>query len=344
MSKIRVVGIDIAKSVFQVCVWMVDGSVAWNRKISRQKLLDTLRQFESGTLIAMEACSTSHFWGRTLNSMGYNVKLIPAQHVKAFVRSQKNDANDALAICETACRPSIHFVPVKTKEQQDIKALRNTRQLMVEQRTALANQLRALLAESGLIIPVGIQHLQQQLPELIEDAANDLTSTLRRLLYELREDMQALNERIIYLDREIAALSSQQTVYRHLLTIPGVGPLIAAAFISEVDAVQFSSGRELSAWCGLVPRQHSSGGKQILSSVTKNGNRNLRTLIIHGARSVMRCMKNRDDSLGLWLKRLEARRGFLKTTVALANKLTRIIWRILTDGVDFNMNKAFAES
>ena len=167
---------------------------------------------------------------------------------------------------------------------------------MVEQRTALANQLRALLAESGLIIPV--RH----------------------------------------------PASSQQTVYRHLLTIPGVGPLIAAAFISEVDAVQFSSGRELSAWCGLVPRQHSSGGKQRLSSVTKNGNRNLRTLIIHGARSVMRCMKNRDDSLGLWLKRLEARRGFLKTTVALANKLTRIIWRILTDGVDFNMNKAFAES
>ncbi|UIN02557.1 IS110 family transposase [Yersinia ruckeri] len=167
---------------------MVDGSVAWNRKISRQKLLDTLRQFEPGTLIAMEACSTSHFWGRTLISMGYSVRLIPAQHVKAFVRSQKNDANDALAICETACRPGIHFVPIKTTKQQDIKALRNTRQLMVEQRTALANQLRSLLAEYGLIIPVGIQRLQQQLPELIEDASNDLTFTLRRLLSSLRED------------------------------------------------------------------------------------------------------------------------------------------------------------
>lgn len=344
MNTIRVVGIDIAKSVFQVCVWMVDGSVAWNRKISRQKLLDTLRQFEPGTLIAMEACSTSHFWGRTLNSMGYSVRLIPAQHVKAFVRSQKNDANDALAICETACRPGIHFVPIKTTEQQDIKALRNTRQLMVEQRTALANQLRSLLAENGLILPVGIQRLQQQLPELIEDASNDLTFTLRRLLSSLREDMQALNERVTCLDKEIAALSSYQTAYRHLLTIPGVGPLIAAAFISEVDAVQFSNGRELSAWCGLVPRQHSSGGKQRLSSVTKNGNRSLRTLVIHGARSVMRCVKKRDDNPGLWLKRLEARRGFLKTTVALANKLTRIIWRILTDGVDFNMSKAFAAS
>lgn len=147
MNTIRVVGIDIAKSVFQVCVWMVDGSIAYNKKISRSKLLDCVRHFEPGTLIAMEACSTSHFWGRTFRTMGYNVRLIPAQHVKAFVRSQKNDANDALAICETALRPGIHFVPVKTAEQQDIKALRNTRQLMVEQRTALANQLRSLLAE-----------------------------------------------------------------------------------------------------------------------------------------------------------------------------------------------------
>lgn len=213
---------------------------------------------------------------------------------------------------------------------------------MVEQRTALANQLRSLLAEYGFTIPVGILRLQQQLPELIEDGSNSLTFTLHRLLSSLREDMQALNERITSLDSEIAALSSQQIAYRHLLTIPGVGPLIAAAFISEVDATQFSSGRELSAWCGLVPRQHSSGGKQRLSSVTKNGNRSLRTLIIHGARSVMRCVKKRDGSLSIWLQRLEARRGFLKTTVALANKLTRIIWRVLTDGIDFNMQKVVA--
>lgn len=291
MSTIRVVGIDIDKSVFQVCVWMVDGSVAWNKKISRSKLLDTIRQFEPRTLVAMEACATSYFWGRIFVSMGYSVRLIPAQHVKAFVRSQKNDANDALAICETAFLLGIHFVSVKTTEQQDIKALRNTRQLMVEQRTALANQLRSLLVEYGLTIPIGILRLQQQLPELIEDASNCLTFTIRRLLSSLWENMQALNERITTLDNEIAALSSQQIPYRHLLTIPGVGPLIAAAFLSEVDVTQFSSGRELSAWCGLVPRQHSSGGKQRLSSVTKNGNRSLRTLIIHGARSVMRYVK-----------------------------------------------------
>lgn len=181
MNTIRVVGIDIAKSVFQVCVWMIDGSVAWNRKISRQKLLNTLRQFEPGTLIAMEACSTSHYWGRTLSAMGFSVRLIPAQHVKAFAKSQKNDANDAQY-------PSTYG----------------------EQRTALANQIRSLLTEYGLIIPIGIQCLQQQLPELIEDASNDLTFTLRRLLSSLRDDMQALNERVTCLDKEIAALSSQQ--------------------------------------------------------------------------------------------------------------------------------------
>lgn len=344
MNTIKVVGIDIAKSVFQVCVWMADGSVAWNRKISRQKLLHTLRQFPPQTLIAMEACSTSHFWGRALISIGYDVKLIPTQHVKAFARHQKNDANDALAICETACRPGIHFVSVKTTEQQDIKALRSARQLIVEQRTALANQLRALLAEYGVIIPAGLQRLQRQLPEVLEDGDNTITFTLRRLLSLLREDMQMLTERIDVLDKELAELSSQQVAYHHLLTIPGVGPLIAAAVVSEVDATQFSSGRELSAWCGLVPRQHSSGGKQRLSSMTKNGNRNLRTLIIHGARAVMRCVQKRDDSLGRWVKAIELRRGFLKATVALANKLTRIIWRVLTDSVDFSMNRAFAGS
>lgn len=311
MSTIKVVGIDIAKSVFQVCVWMADGSVAWNRKISRQKLLHAMRQFPPQTLIAMEACSTSHFWGRTLISMGYNVKLIPTQHVKAFARHQKNDANDALAICETACRPGIHFVSVKTTEQQDIKALRSARQLIVEQRTALANQLRALLAEYGVIIPAGLQRLQQQRPEVLEDGDNTITFTLRRLLSLLREDMQMLTERIDVLDKELAELSSQQVAYHHLLT---VGPLIAAAVVSEVDATQFSSGSELSAWCGLVPRQHSSSGKQRLSSMTKNGNRNLRTLIIHGARAVMRCVQKRDDRLGRWVKAIELRSGFLKAT------------------------------
>lgn len=205
------------------------------KKISRSKLLDTIRQFEPGTLVAMEACATSHFWGRTFASMGYCVRLIPAQHVKAFVRSQKNDANDALAICETAFRPGIHFVSVKTTEQQDIKALRNTRQLMVEQRTALANQLRSLLAEYGFTIPVGILHLQQQLPELIEDVLNSLKFTLRRLLSSLREDMQALNERITSLD----------TVCRSSIGVSSVRPFRSPTIISV-------KGNSTSACCPPV--------------------------------------------------------------------------------------------
>ncbi|WP_340617317.1 IS110 family transposase [Xenorhabdus entomophaga] len=342
MNTIKVVGIDLAKSVFQVCVWMADGSVASNRKISRQKFLDAVRAFPPSTTIAMEACATSHYWGRTLQAMGYTVRLVPTQHVKAFSHHQKNDTNDALAICEAACRPGIHFVPVKTVEQQDIKALRSARQLMVEQRTALANQMRAFLAELGLIIPVGIQQLQQHLPDILEDESNALSSALRRLLHTLWEDLRTLNKHIHDMEKETAALSRQQVGYHFLLTIPGVGPLIAAAFVSEVSIPQFANGRQLSAWCGLVPRQHSSGGKSRLSSLSKHGNCHLRTLIIHGARAVMRCAQKRDDCLGEWLRALIARCGFLKATVALANKLTRIIWSILKDNVDFNMKKAFA--
>ncbi|WP_340618444.1 IS110 family transposase [Xenorhabdus entomophaga] len=341
MNTIKVVGIDLAKNIFQVCVWMEDGSVTSNRKISRQKLLDTVRTFPPGTLIAMEACATSHYWGRTLQAMGFVIRLVPTQHVKAFSHHQKNDAKDALAICETACRPGIHFVPVKTVEQQDIKALRNARQLIVEQRTALANQIRAFLAEQGAIVPIGIQKLQQHLPEILEEESYDLSTVLRRLLHTLGEELRSLNIRIHEVDDEIAALSRQQSGYHHLLTIPGVGPLIAAAFVSDVNASQFANGRQLSAWCGLVPRQHSSGGKKRLSSLSKNGNRHLRTLIIHGARAVMRCVQKRNDCLGEWLRQLIARCGFMKATVALANKLIRIIWRVLRDEVDFNMKKAF---
>ncbi|MEA9392785.1 IS110 family transposase [Acerihabitans sp. TG2] len=342
MNAIKVIGIDLAKSVFQICVWMSDGTVTSNRKVSRSKLLDTVRQFPVDTPIAMEACATSHYWGRTFHSMGYPVRLIPTQHVKALTRHQKNDANDALAICETAFRPGIHFVPVKTIEQQDIKALRNTRQLMVEQRTAIVNQTRALIAEQGVTIPVGINVLQQQLPDIIEDADNIISLTLRRFLFSLLENMHLLNEHINTLEHEIAALCQQQPKYKTLLTIPGVGPLIAAAFLSEVNAEQFTNGRQLSAWCGLVPRQHSSDGKNMLTSMTKNGNRGLRTLIIHGARAVMRCVQKRDDALGKWLRKVIERRGKMKATIALANKLTRIAWRLLAESTNFNMSMAFS--
>ena len=344
MNAIKVIGIDLAKSAFQVCVWMNDGSIAFNRKVSRAKLLDTIRQFPAGSIVAMEACATSHYWGRTFQSMGFLIRLIPTQHVKAFTHHQKNDANDALAICETALRPGIHFVAIKTVEQQDIKALRSARQLMVEQHTALANQARSLAAEQGIEIPIGIHILQHRLPDIIEDAEQLISPILRQLLHSLLENIHSLNERILITEHSLAALRQQQPKYKTLMTIPGIGPLIAAAFLSEVNAEQFTNRRQLSAWCGLVPRQHSSGGKSSLSSMTKNGNRGLRTLIIHGARSVMHWAHKRDDVLGIWLKRLTERRGKMKATVALANKLTRIVWRLLIESTSFNINRAFAMS
>ncbi|TDN47193.1 transposase [Buttiauxella sp. JUb87] len=261
MNSIKVIGIDLAKSVFQVCVWMSDGSIAFNRKVSRVKLLDTLRQFPAGSIIAMEACATSHYWGRTFQSMGFFIRLIPTRHVKAFTHHQKNDANDALAICETALRPGIHFVAIKAVEQQDIKALRSARQLMVEQRTVQANQARSLAAEQGIEIPVGIHILQQRLPDIIEDSEQLISPVIRQLLFSLLENIHSLNERILSAEHCLAALCQQQPKYKVLMTIPGIGPLIAAAFLSEVNAEQFTNGRQLSAWCGLVPRQRSSGGK-----------------------------------------------------------------------------------
>ncbi len=331
MNTIKVIGIDLAKSFFQVCVWMSDGTVVSNRKVAISKPLDAIRHLPANTLIAMEACATSHYWGSTFQSMGYLVRLIPTPHVKALARYQKNDANDALAICETAFRPGIHFVTVKTVEQHDIKALRSARQLMVEQSTAMANQARALAAEQKIEIPAGIHILQRRLPDIIEDPEQFISPVLRQLLFSLLENIHSLNEQICSTEHNIAALCQQQPKYKSLLTIPGIGPLIAAAFLSEVNADQFNNGRQLSAWCGLVPRQRSSGGKNSLSAMTKNGNRELRMLIIHGARAVMYWARKRDDSLGVWLKKIAERRGKMKATVALANKLTLI--RFATKGL-----------
>lgn len=223
-----------------------------------------------------------------------------------------------------------------------MKALRSARQLMVEQRTALANQARSLAAEQGIEIPVGINILQRRLPDIIEDAGLLMSPVLRQLLFSLLENIHSLNERIRSAEHGLAALCQQHPKYKLLMTIPGIGPLISAAFLSEVNAEQFTNGRQLSAWCGLVPRQRSSGGKSCLSSMTKNGNCDLRTLIIHGARSVMHWAHKRDDALGIWVNSLTERRGKMKATVALANKLTRIVWRLLTESTVFKINKAFA--
>ena len=339
---IKVVGIDLAKHFFQVCVLSNENKVTSNKKVTRAKLLDVVRQFPENTLIAMEACGSSNYWARTIEKMGFTIKLIPPQHVKPFVGHQKNDANDARAICEAASRPNLHSVPIKTIELQDIKSLRCVRQRLVVQRIAISNQLRGLASEYGVTIAKSFKSLREQVPEVLEDADNELSNVMRKLIYSLLQEVNGLTEDIKSITIELAALCKQQPRYQALLSIPGFGPIVTAAFLSQVGTgKQFSNGRQLSAWCGLVPRQASSGGKAKLGRITKNGNNELRALLIHGARSVSKYTPDRTDALSRWFNALVIRSGKAKAIVALANKLTRIAWVIVTSNDEFKATCAF---
>ena len=279
---IKVVGIDLAKNIFQVCILLEDYSIQSNRKINRTKLLNSLRKLPSGTLVAMEACGSSHYWARTFINLGLKVKLIPAQHLKPFVANQKNDSNDALAICEAAFRPGIFFVPIKSVEQQDIKSLRCVRSRLIKNRTVTSNQIRSLAGEYGITFPVGRLKLKPSLFYVLEDATNSLTFVLRPLFKRLYDDMSLMDQNIDAIDNEIKSLCQLHPRYKALLSIPGFGSIVAASFMSEVGTgEQFKNGRQLSAWCGLVPTQFSSGEKIRLGSITKNGYSELRVLFIY---------------------------------------------------------------
>ena len=339
---VKVVGIDIAKNLFQVCVLSTDGQILSNRKVKRDKILDTIRQLPDRTALAMESCATSHHWGRVFQELGFTVALIPAQHVQPFVGRQKNDANDARAICEAFSRPDIHFVPVKSVEQQDLKAIRSVRKRLVEHRTALANQIRGLAAEYGVVFPLSIKALRSHLPLAIEDAENELSHAMRSLLQTLYCDFINLSDEIDEVTRSITILSQQHPRYEAIKNIPGFGPILTAAIISEVGSgKQFQNGRQFSAWCGLVPKQNSTGGKSSLGALSKNGNRDLITLPIHGARAVVRCRTSSMDPMDAWLRSLVARRGKAKAIVALANKLGRVVWRVLSTDCEYDINRAF---
>jgi len=339
----KVIGIDLAKHTFQVCVLGIEGSVVSNKKVSRKRLMFEITQSCPEAPIAMEACASAHHWGRRFESMGRRVLLIPAQHVKAFVGHQKNDANDAVAICEAAQRPRIHPVAVKSVEKQDIQSLRRIRQRAVDNRTALGNQIRGLSGEYGLCFRQSLRLLRCDLLTALDDTENELSPLLREELRRLYGELVDLDTTVKRLDRKLLVVLREREEYARLKDIPGIGPLTASALISELgDGRRFSNGREMSAWCGLIPRQHSSGGRERLLGLTKNGNRELRTLLIHGARAVVYRYKNRQSPLGRWLDALIARRGVHKAIVALANKLARISWAVLHHQQAFDMKKAFA--
>ena len=324
-----VYGVDIGKTRFDVAGLDANGAVVQRLKFRRETLLAFFAAAPAAT-VGMEACPGSQWLARRLQALGHKVRIIPAQFVKPYVKSNKNDARDAEAIAE-ATRPTMRFVEVKTARQVDAQALHRVRERMVKNRTAMINQMRGLCLEHGVALREGTGAFKIDLPKAIGDDANELTPLMRRLLGELFEDFLTLDRRILDLTREIEAMAQSDDRARRLQTIPGLGPMGATALLAAVgDARQFRRARDLAVWLGLVPRQHSTGGKTVLLGISKRGNAYVRRLIIHGARSCVLHLDRSRDRLGRWLDQLQARMHVNKVTVALANKIARIAWVILT--------------
>jgi transposase len=320
------IGLDIAKSCFQVHGVDVHGKPALQKRLRRTQVLGYFANLPT-CLIGIEACGSAHHWARELSKLGHEVKLMAPQFVKAYVKTNKNDARDAEAICEAVARPNMRFVPIKTVEQQELLMLHRARQRLIQARTAQANQLRGLLAEFGFVLPQGLPALERDFPTILADTENVLSSRLRERFSDLFGQLRELSEMVAHWEREILSWHRENPLSRRLQKIPGIGPLTASAFVASIgDARTFKSGRQLAAWLGLVPRQDSSGGKIRLLGISKRGDRYLRTLLILGARSVL---ARRKPTPGDWLERLKARCHPNIVAVALANKTARIIWALL---------------
>ena len=332
------IGIDLAKNVFQVHGVDRHGKAVWKRRLKRDQWIKALLdQTAPGCEIGMEACAGAHHWARELESRGYTVKLIAPQFVKPYVKSNKNDANDAEAICEAMSRPHMRFVTVKSIEQQDIQATHRIRSELMMQRTAKSNQIRGLVAEYGLVAPLTLRALRAAIPCWLEDAENGLTDHFRSLLHGVWTDLIALDDRVRELDRVIQDLSESNEVTQRLQQLRGVGPMVATALIATVgDARQYHGGRQMAAAIGLTPRQHSSGGKNRLLGISKRGDVYLRSLLVHGARAVVSQAKHRDDRLSRWVIGIAQRRHPNVAAVALANKTARMAWAMLRNETNYD--------
>lgn len=330
--KITTVGLDLAKNVFQVHGVDEHGHPMLRKQLRRDQVAAFFARLEP-CVIGIEACGGAHFWATKLGSFGHTVKMMSPQFVKPYVKSNKNDAHDAEAICEAVARPNMRFVHVKTAEQQSILALHTARQGFVKARTAQGNQIRGLLAEFGLVVPQGIRYIFERVPELIEDAANELPGRLRMLIDRLVQHLRELDRQAHELEQEIEQWHRSNEVSKRLEAIPGIGPMTARALVASAgDPRNFQNARQFAAWIGLVPRQHSSGGKTQLLGISKRGDVYLRTLLIHGGRSVVRHAKTHVDQAGSWLAKLIGRRHANVAAVAVANKNARIAWALLASG------------
>jgi transposase len=335
--KITIVGIDLAKAVFQI--HGVGGAkVAVRKQLKRSEMSSYFARLEP-CVIGMEACGSAHHWARKLQEFGHTVKLMSPQFVKPYVKTNKNDMADAEAICEAVTRPNMRYVPVKTVEQQAILSVHRARTGFVKARTAQGNQIRGLLSEFGIVISQGIHSIVKRVPEILEDGENGLPGTMRNLLKRLTENLKEMDRQVDELEKQIQGWHRENEASRRLAEIPGIGPITASAIVATVGkAREFKNGRQLAAWMGLVPKQNSTGGKQNLLGISKRGDTYLRTLLIHGARSVIQCVEKKNPDGSNWLRKLLARRNKNVAAVALANKNARTIWALLAHDQTFRLD------
>lgn len=326
--KLTTIGIDLAKNVFQVHGADDKGRAVLKKQLKRAQMLPFFANLPP-CRIGLEACGSAHYWARKLQALGHTVQLIAPQYVKPFVKRNKNDAADAAAVCEAVTRPDMPTVPIKSAEQQAILSVHRARQGFVKARTAQANQIRGLLAEYGIVLPQGISHVLRRVPEIIEDGESDLPGSFRLLIERLLDHLKELDRQVGELEAAIQSWHRQDTASQKLARVPGLGPLTASAMAASIgDARNFKNGRQLAAWLGIVPKQHSTGGKPTLLGISKRGDAYLRTLLIHGARAVIRRAEHKPDA-DPWLKSLLARRNTNVAAVALANRNARTIWALL---------------
>lgn len=343
MKKNTVIGVDLAKSSFQIHEASKTGKMVGSKKLTRAKFPQYLAKLPKST-IYMEACGTANFWARKAESFGHEVHLIAPQYVKPFVKRHKTDAADAAAIVEAGTRAHMNFVPIKTVAQQDIQTILRIRQRHVETKTQIMNQVRGLLGEYGIAILKGHSALKKALNSLLaedpaKEVAHDLSPVMREELRQFQEDINSIDQRVKDYDRKIETMNAGDDRCKRIMSLPGIGPVTAASVVSSIgDARDFQNARQLAAWVGLTPRQHSTGGKQRILGISKAGNRDLRTLLIHGGRAVLMNAGKKRDRRSKWAAELKERVGMNKAAVAMAHKNIRTVYALLKNGSEYDEN------
>jgi transposase len=334
-QEMHVLGIDIAKRIFHAVGMDNRGNVVYRKRLSRHDLIPFIAKLPP-VLIGLEACGGAHYWARRFCAYGHEVKLMAPQFVKPYVKANKNDMRDAEAIAEAVTRPTMRFVPAKDVDQQDIQALHRVRERLMGERTALVNEVHGLMHEYGIVMPKGVAKFRQAVVEKLESEQDKLTPLSQEMFGKLVEEFVALEKQLAYYQEKLEALATTHPECQRLMTIPGIGPLSATALVAAVsDASAFKNGRQFAAWLGLVPRQHSTGGKERLLGISKRGDSYVRKLLIHGARVTLRWVGLKTDRRSQWMRQLLERRGKNRTAVAVANKNARIVWALLTSHQDY---------